>query len=119
MTKIQAPSAWNRTHGGENIAILGACRLQQADRVAVWQRQDHQLAGWHQLRQRWHRLFRVLRAGTVVTLNAVPYINLLKGIEYDFDHWEGSCTGSSSTCALTMSGTRSARAVFVRVATSP
>jgi thermitase len=56
--------------------------------------------------------------GTVVTLNTVPYINLLKGIEYDFDHWEGSCIGSFPTCTLTMSGARSAKAVFVRVASS-
>ncbi len=53
---------------------------------------------------------------TVVKLTATPYMNPLKNIEYDFDHWEGSCTGQlSSTCTLTMSSAKSAKAVFVRV----
>jgi thermitase len=54
--------------------------------------------------------------GTVVSLLPTPYINLLKNIEYDFDHWEGSCAGAAYSCSVTMSGARSAKAVFVQVA---
>ncbi len=53
--------------------------------------------------------------GTVVTLKATPYINLLKGFEWELDHWEGACAGAGYTCTLTMSTNRTTRAVFVDV----
>ena len=56
---------------------------------------------------------------TVVTLHPTPYINLLKNIEWDFDHWEGACAGAAYDCTLTMSAAKSARAVFVQVEVEP
>jgi thermitase len=52
--------------------------------------------------------------GTVVTLRQFPYGNLTKNIIWDFDHWEGACAGQLYDCTLTMSTTRSTRAVFVQ-----
>jgi hypothetical protein len=54
--------------------------------------------------------------GQVVTLTATPFINPRIGVEWDFDHWEGACTGTSPTCVVTMSAARSVRAVFVNAA---
>jgi thermitase len=53
--------------------------------------------------------------GTVVALLPTPFFNVQKNIEYDFDHWEGSCTGAAYSCSVTMDGARTARAVFVKV----
>jgi thermitase len=52
--------------------------------------------------------------GTAVHLTPTPSGNPQKGIINVFDHWEGACSASASTCTLTMSGTRSTKAVFVR-----
>jgi hypothetical protein len=56
----------------------------------------------------------VYSPSTVVNLTPRPYINIAKNIWWEFDHWEGACAGQNYICTLTMSGTRSARAVFVR-----
>jgi fibronectin type III domain protein/subtilase family protein len=53
--------------------------------------------------------------GTVVALLPTPFINIQKNIEFDFDHWEGSCAGAAYACSVTMDGARSAKAVFIRV----
>jgi thermitase len=55
----------------------------------------------------------VYNPGTVVTLTPRPYVNTIKNIWWEFDHWEGACAGQSWGCTITMSGARSARAVFV------
>jgi thermitase len=58
--------------------------------------------------------------GTVVQVRATPLINPTKGIEWELDHWEGSCSGTATyTCTLTMSGARTARAVFRQAPSSP
>jgi hypothetical protein len=52
--------------------------------------------------------------GTVVTLRATGLAN--SKVLWVFDHWEGACNGvATSTCTLTMSGSRSARAVFAQL----
>jgi hypothetical protein len=38
-----------------------------------------------------------------------------KGILWGFDHWEGACAGQGYPCALSMTGSRSTKAVFVRI----
>ena len=45
--------------------------------------------------------------GTPVTLSASTAL-----VQFSFSHWEGDCSGTSSTCSLTMNGPRSATAVF-------
>lgn len=45
-------------------------------------------------------------AGTAVTLTATPAPN------WKFDHWEAGCSGSLTTCTVTMILNRSVRAVF-------
>jgi hypothetical protein len=49
-------------------------------------------------------------AGTVVFLDAVPFAEPYN--EWEFDHWEGSCSGTANGCTLTMNAAQSARAVF-------
>ena len=56
----------------------------------------------------------VYSPGTVVNLKPTPYVNLLKHIAYEFDHWEGACAGQDYICSVSMSGAKSVRAVFVR-----
>lgn len=55
----------------------------------------------------------VYNPGTLVTLTPRPYVNTIKNIWWEFDHWEGTCAGQNWGCTITMSGARSARAVFV------
>ncbi|KQU73470.1 hypothetical protein ASE08_13435 [Rhizobacter sp. Root16D2] len=50
-------------------------------------------------------------AGTAVTLTATPASG------YTFSNWTGACTGTSSTCQLTMNAAGSATAVFTAVPT--
>jgi hypothetical protein len=53
--------------------------------------------------------------GTVVTLTATPYANSHLDIYWTFDHWEGACSGSTTNvCTLTMTGNKTAKAVFVQ-----
>ena len=49
----------------------------------------------------------------VVSLTATPFVNTQGGEDWMFDHWEGACTGTATTCVVTMSAARSVRAVFV------
>jgi thermitase len=49
-------------------------------------------------------------AGTVVTLRAVGLQSAQA--PWAFHHWEGACSGQTWTCTLTLSGSRSATAVF-------
>jgi thermitase len=56
----------------------------------------------------------VYTPGTVVTLTPTPYANSLKGIYYTFDHWEGACSGQAWTCTITVTGSKTVKAVFVR-----
>jgi hypothetical protein len=56
----------------------------------------------------------VYAPGTTVTLTPTPHINEIHDIYYDFSHWEGACSGQAWTCTLTMTGAKSAKAVFVR-----
>ena len=56
----------------------------------------------------------VYNPGTSVNLRPTPYINLFKHIAWEFDHWEGACSGQSFICSVSMTGAKSARAVFVR-----
>lgn len=51
-------------------------------------------------------------------LNAAGLVDPNNHDEYDFDHWEGSCAGSSSSCSVTMDQERTVRAVFVKVGNS-
>jgi hypothetical protein len=51
----------------------------------------------------------VYDAGTVVTLRAFD----AQSSHVMFDHWEGGCTGTDRTCAVTMDQARSVTAVFV------
>jgi thermitase len=54
--------------------------------------------------------------GTVVTLTAKPFANTKLQQFWAFSHWEGACSGSTAkTCTVTMTASRSARAVFVDV----
>jgi uncharacterized repeat protein (TIGR01451 family) len=46
--------------------------------------------------------------GTVVQLTATPATG------YRFDHWEGGCTGTTSSCALTITSAVTVTAVFKR-----
>ena len=55
----------------------------------------------------------VYAPGTSVRLTPTPYGNLIKNIIWEFDHWEGACSGQSYVCTVAMSGAKSARAVFV------
>jgi thermitase len=54
----------------------------------------------------------------VVTLTATPLTNPTSHDEYDFDHWEGDCTGDRLSCTLTMDREKEARAVFKKVGNS-
>jgi thermitase len=56
----------------------------------------------------------VYNPGTSVKLTATPYINLLKHIAFEFDHWEGACSGQDFICTVSMTGAKSAKAVFVK-----
>ena len=56
----------------------------------------------------------VYNPGTVVNLKPTPYVNLLKHIAFEFDHWEGACAGQDYICSVSMSSAKSARAVFIR-----
>lgn len=56
----------------------------------------------------------VYAPGTAVTLTPIPLINPSKDIYFTFDHWEGACSGQAWTCTVTMTGAKSAKAVFVR-----
>jgi hypothetical protein len=56
----------------------------------------------------------VYNPGTLVRLTATPYINLPKHIAFEFDHWEGACSGQVSVCAVSMTGAKSAKAVFAK-----
>lgn len=49
--------------------------------------------------------------GLDVTLTATPAVG------YVFDHWEGSCSGTTSTCETTIDGTKVVVAVFSAVVT--
>ena len=60
----------------------------------------------------------VFAPGTAVSLTPWPYISLSAGEEWEFDHWEGACTGTG-LCTVTMSAARTVRAVFVRVPGNP
>jgi len=51
--------------------------------------------------------------GTTVTLTAAP----MKG--YDFSDWAGACTGSKTTCTLSITAAMSATATFVAQAPPP
>jgi hypothetical protein len=51
--------------------------------------------------------------GLDVTLTATPAVG------YVFDHWEGSCSGTTSTCETTIDGTKVVAAVFTAVAAPP
>jgi thermitase len=51
--------------------------------------------------------------GTLVKLTAVPVLGYL------FDHWEGSCTGKSAACSVTLSAARTAKAFFVKAPSEP
>lgn len=55
----------------------------------------------------------VYNPGASVKLTPTPFVNLLKNIEWVFDHWEGACSGQSFICSVSMTGAKSARAVFV------
>jgi hypothetical protein len=50
-------------------------------------------------------------AGTMVTLTAAP------GSNQAFKEWQGACTGSSTTCAVTLSEARTVTAAFVPLRT--
>jgi hypothetical protein len=50
--------------------------------------------------------------GTAVTLRATGHIAFPE--IWDFSHWTGACTGAATTCTLTMSADRSAKATFVQ-----
>ena len=56
----------------------------------------------------------IYNPGTLVNLRPTPFVNLLKHIAFEFDHWEGACSGQDFICSVTMSGAKSAKAVFVR-----
>jgi len=58
------------------------------------------------------RCSQLFAPGSVVALVATPYINLLKGIEYDLDHWDGVCSGASYSCSLMLTHDSTTRAVF-------
>jgi hypothetical protein len=60
----------------------------------------------------------VFAPGTAVSLTPWPYVSQSAGQEWDFDHWEGACTGTGS-CTVTMSAARTVRAVFVRLPGNP
>jgi hypothetical protein len=51
--------------------------------------------------------------GAVVTLKAKPLVNTQAGQTWRFDHWEGACAGTLTTCTVTMNAARSVRAVFL------
>jgi len=51
--------------------------------------------------------------GTQVTLHPFGYVDPHTHDEYDFDHWEGACTGDTA-CTVTMSQSQTVRAVFVK-----
>jgi Subtilase family/Methyltransferase domain/Divergent InlB B-repeat domain/Fibronectin type III domain len=46
--------------------------------------------------------------GTLVKLSAAPVFG------YTFDHWEGSCTGTTALCSVSMTAARTAKAYFVK-----
>ncbi len=50
-------------------------------------------------------------SGTAVTLTAVP------NSDYTFSSWSGDCSGTSSTCTLTMNSNKSATANFTTITT--
>jgi hypothetical protein len=56
----------------------------------------------------------VYNPGTSVNLTPTPYVNLLKHIAFEFDHWEGACAGQDFICTVSMTGAKSAKAVFVK-----
>lgn len=59
------------------------------------------------------RCSQIFPPGTEITLHATPYINLLKGIEHDFDHWSGACAGNSAqTCTLMLTSDSATKAYF-------
>jgi thermitase len=51
--------------------------------------------------------------GNAVTLTAKDFANTRTGLISTFDHWEGSCTGTTRTCSVSMNANRSVKAVFV------
>jgi hypothetical protein len=59
------------------------------------------------------------QADTTVSLVALGGVNSVTHYEYDFDHWEGACTGTDPTCNVVMNDPlgRTAKAVFVVVGT--
>jgi hypothetical protein len=60
------------------------------------------------------------QADTTVGLFALGGVNPTTHYEYDFDHWEGACTGTSPTCYVTIDNPlgKTAKAVFVVVGNS-
>jgi len=48
------------------------------------------------------------KPGTAVKLTANPQ----ESAGYKFDHWTGSCTGSTVTCTVTVTQNRTVQAVF-------
>jgi thermitase len=59
------------------------------------------------------------KPGTSVTLTPIPYENLVHEIMFEFSHWEGSCSGQPYQCKLSMIGSKSAKAIFIRVPVIP
>jgi hypothetical protein len=59
------------------------------------------------------------QADSSVALVALGGVNPNTHAEYDFDHWEGACTGTNPTCYVTMNDPlgKTAKAVFVVVGT--
>jgi hypothetical protein len=64
------------------------------------------------------RCFADFVVGSQVVLNAAGLTNPNTHDEFDFDHWEGACAGSSSFCSIMMDQAQTAKAVFVKVGNS-
>lgn len=54
----------------------------------------------------------VLDGNTALTLTATP------GSGYEFDGWEGACSGTQNTCQLSMTGAKTVEARFIRALTN-
>jgi thermitase len=57
------------------------------------------------------------QADSTVALFALGGVNPNTHVEYDFDHWEGACTGVSPVCSVPMNDPlgKTAKAVFIAV----
>jgi hypothetical protein len=64
------------------------------------------------------RCFSDFVVGSQVVLDAAGLTNPNTHDEFDFDHWEGACAGSSFSCSVAMDQAKTAKAVFVKIGNS-